>query len=100
MAMTTQLSIKTGLFYIHEPVVNMRESPTNKSKVVSQTIFSEKISIEKKVDDWSLIKTSDAYIGWIPTDACLPVAQPYKGTMKTTRLAAHLYGVMDTEFGP
>jgi hypothetical protein len=89
-----------SLFYIHESVVDMREQPTKESKVVSQTFFSEKISLEKEWKDWAYIMTSDFYFGWVPIHSFVERLEPYDGSVKVSRLKAHLYGMKDIEYGP
>jgi SH3-like domain-containing protein len=54
-----------SFFYVNEPVVDMRMSPTHNSKVVSQTVFAENVKIENIQDDWVQIVTPDNYSGWI-----------------------------------
>jgi uncharacterized protein YgiM (DUF1202 family) len=89
-----------SLFYVNEPVVNMRESATYDSKVVSQAIFSEKVSIEHKCEDWLYIVTPDQYSGWVPAESFVSVSEPYQTSLTISRIAAHIYGIKDTEFGP
>lgn len=88
------------LFYINEPVAVMREEVTHDSRVASQALFSEKVSVEKQVGDWSLITTPDGYQGWAQTAALVGRENVYDTDLKVSRLAAHLYGIKDTEFGP
>ncbi len=97
---TSALSVLSSLFYVNEPVVDMRENPTHESKVVSQVAFSEKISVEKENQGWSYIVSSDGYKGWVPSHAFLPRNAPYDAALKVSRLMAHVYGVKDTEYGP
>lgn len=88
------------LFYINEPVVNMRESPTIQSKVVSQVILSEQIQLQKEIEDWALVVSSDDYSGWIQADSFVKLKNPYQVSLTVSRLAAHIYAVPDTEYGP
>ncbi|MES2199691.1 MAG: SH3 domain-containing C40 family peptidase [Chlamydiota bacterium] len=87
-------------FYTNEPVVNMRQYPTHTSKVVSQTIFAEKITIQDKNGDWICIITSDGYTGWVPKSSIIECKKPYEPSLKTSRLASHIYEVKDNEYGP
>jgi cell wall-associated NlpC family hydrolase len=91
---------ESALFYIHEPVVNMRENPTLQSRVVSQALFSEKITIEKREGEWSYILTSDGYPGWIQSEEIVKLTQPFKPSLKISRLKAHIYEQKDIEYGP
>lgn len=91
--------LASNLIYVNEPVVDMRESPSNESKVVSQALFSEQVTLEKEEGDWSSIFTPDGYSGWIPSETLAKRSTPYDATLQISRLAAHLYGVMDTEWG-
>lgn len=88
------------LFYVNEPVVEMRASPSLESKVVSQTILSENVSVETQIDEWAYIITPDQYSGWVLAKSLVPLNKPYKASLKVSRLAAHVYAVKDIKFGP
>ena len=92
--------LAAGLFYINEPVVTMREEPTEESRVASQAVFSEQIQVGKVQDGWVSITTSDGYVGWVPSHSFIEVQKPYEATLKVSRPRAHVFGVKDTEFGP
>lgn len=92
--------LAASLFYVNKPVVDMRESPSHESKVVSQTIFSENIAVEKEFEGWAYIITPDQYSGWVPKNSFVPLDEPYQTSLTVSRLAAHVYAVKDTEFGP
>ncbi len=89
-----------NFLYIQEPVVDMREHPSVESKIVSQAIFSEKITVEKEERSWVSILTSDGYAGWIPSNSFTTLKEPYKTSLKISRLAAHLYERKEIEYGP
>ena len=88
------------LYYIQIPVIEMRESPSFQSKVVSQAIFSEKIALKTTRDSWSYISTPDGYLGWIPTQSYIVRQSPYLSDIEVCRRAAHLYSIPDIEYGP
>lgn len=92
--------IATSLIYMIEPVTTMRESPSDDSKVASQAPFSEQIQVQQKQGDWCQIATSDGYLGWVRSSTWCQLTEPYETTLKVTRVAVHLYGVKDTEYGP
>lgn len=92
--------LASGLFYINEPVVVMREKPEFDSKVVSQAIFSEEIDVKEMQDSWCLISSSDGYAGWVPSNAFSKLSEPYIPSIKVSRLAAHVYAVSSIEYGP
>ena len=89
-----------SLLYINEPVVDMRESPSSDSKVVSQAIFSERIMLLNSYGDWSYVMTPDQYSGWIPSRSIIAAEQFFDANLSVTRRAAHIYHVKDTEYGP
>ncbi len=89
-----------SIFYTNEPVINMRENPSPTSKVVSQSFFSEKIDIQEQNGDWICIISSDGYTGWVPKGSIVECEKPYEISLTTSRLAAHIYGVKDNEYGP
>lgn len=97
---TTGLSLLANFFYINHPFVDMREDPSSASKVVSQAVFSERISVEKEESGWSYIVSSDGYKGWVPSETFVSCEKPYEGSAEISRLMAHLYGLKDTEYGP
>jgi len=90
--------LASSFFCISNPVVDMREDPSEKSKVVSQAIFAEQVRKEKVWEKWSYIRTPDGYKGWILSENL--VKAPYNSDLKVTRPRAHIYGVKDTEYGP
>lgn len=92
--------LASNFFYINEPVVNMRENPSNESKIVSQAIFSEEIIVKETTSDWSLINTPDGYTGWVLSNSFVNLSKPYDTSLKTSRLKTHIYGINDTEYGP
>lgn len=93
--------IVASLIYMVEPITNMRESPTDDSKVVSQAPFSEQIEVVlQKQDDWCQIATSDGYLGWVRASTWCQLTEPYEASLKVTRPMVHLYGIKDTEYGP
>lgn len=94
------LFLTASLFYVNEPVVNMREAATHDSTVVSQGVYSEKVVIEKKEGEWAYVETPDHYHGWMPLSAIAERDGLYETSLKVSRLSAHVYGVKDTEFGP
>lgn len=97
--------LKNRLHYIQASFVNMRERPTSSSKVVSQALLSEEISIEEEADKWVYITTPDGYRGWVESNtiATLSDAYPHFQSgyfVKVSRLSAHLYAMKDIEYGP
>lgn len=93
-------AVDSGIFYVNDPVVDMRESPSNDSKIVSQTIFSEEVRVKEAVGDWVSINTSDGYAGWILSKHLINLKEIYSPDLKISRSKAHLYGGNDTEYGP
>ncbi len=89
--------IAAGFNYISQPVVDMRKEPNHSSSLVSQTSYAEQVDVLKQQSDWSYIKTSDQYEGWVPTSAYVERSTIYETTTKTTRLAAHIYRDMTTK---
>lgn len=86
--------------YIHQSIVPMRQSPSVQSKVVSQALFAEEIKIIEEMDQWLHVETPDAYSGWIHSHNISSRETPYHTTLQVSRLAAHLYGLKDIEYGP
>lgn len=91
--------------FVNVPVTDMREGPSNKTKVVSQAIYSERVDLISEQRDWVQIQTSDGYKGWINKSALLQIDhnfldKPNAIVAKVNRCAAHLFGVNDTEYGP
>lgn len=86
--------------YVAEPVLNMRESASSDSKVVSQALFSEEVRLNNEAGELVHITTPDNYSGWVLACALASRDEPYSGSLKVSRLAAHLYEKPDTEYGP
>lgn len=99
-SVVSTLILASGLLYINEPVVDMRENPTNDSAIASQALFAEEVRIEKQSDGWSCITTPDGYLGWVPSEAIVSRTSPYESSVRTSRLTAFVYGIQDTERGP
>ncbi len=89
-----------AFFYINQPVVQMREYPTNSATIVSQTIFAEEIDVEKEQNGWVYITTPDGYNGWVESSSLIETETSYDAAATVSRLAAHIYAVKDTEYGP
>ena len=86
---------------VHLPVVDMRESPSLKSRVMSQALFGEEIVVRKNADHWIYITTSDGYSGWVAEGSfILSHVSYYESQISSSRLKAHIYAEPDTEFGP
>lgn len=77
----------------------MRKTPSEKSEVVSQALFSEKITILDSIDKWSLISTSDGYLGWVFPDS-FTILDSYPTSLIVSCLSAHLYAEKDIQYGP
>lgn len=86
--------------YIHLPVVDMKEAPDERSKVVSQALFGEQIEVREKRGNWFSIMTPDGYSGWVRSGSFLSRGEPYRKDVEVTRLSAHVYSMADTEYGP
>ncbi|MBS0628022.1 MAG: C40 family peptidase [Verrucomicrobia bacterium] len=88
------------MFYTNEAVLNMKESPLSPSKVISQTTFAEKVTIQGEDVNQLYITTPDGYSGWVPKASIFKRKTPYKPSLMTSRLISHIYNVKDTEYGP
>ncbi len=95
------------LNYVSAPVATMREGPSEDTKIASQVFNSEQVAILEKQGDWVKIATVDdfPYQGWTKMSALCQREHPFldkQGTIiaRVNRLAAHLYHVKDTEYGP
>lgn len=82
----------------------MRELADETSKVVSDAVYSEEVTILQRSNRWVQIRTTaDQYSGWVEGTA---VAQQEKDFFqgetiaKVKQMQAHVYSVADTEFGP
>jgi hypothetical protein len=78
----------------------MRKSPSERSEVVSQALFAEDLLLHKTEGAWSLVETSDRYLGWVLSSFLTDALESYKPTLYTTGLATHLYAAKDIAFGP
>ena len=94
------LVLATTLYFVKDPAVTMREMPDDTARVASQTVFAEKVEVKEQKDGWCSIVTPDKYEGWVHATSLVGTEKPYEPTDAITRLAAHIYGVKDTEYGP
>ena len=97
---TSQTYLVANLHYVNEPLVNMREHPSHASKIVSQALFAEEVTICEKKNAWSLIKTSEGYSGWVFNDGIVSRQDVYSHQIMTSRLNATIYKEKDIEYGP
>lgn len=101
--MVTSVAMASYL-YIRTPVAEMRERPEVQSPVVSQALFAEQIMEVDRSNGWVYVRTLvDDYPGWLPATAVCTRHTPFAaGTAVAfvNRLAAHLYQVPDTIYGP
>lgn len=88
------------IYFAHLPLLDMRERPTHSSPIVSQALFGEELSVQKKEGEWSLIQTPDGYSGWIAVEKFASRQTPYQPHLHIQRLKAHIYSAPDTKFGP
>jgi len=91
-------------YYIHVPVIDMREKPSSKSEVLSQALFSEQVLSIAENADWIRVETTvDGYQGWIRKEGIHFRKTPYlsdpQKVVQISRCAAHLYEVEDTIYG-
>lgn len=89
--------VAASFTYISQPIVDMRKEPDHSSALVSQSSYAEQVDVLKQHADWSYIKTTDQYEGWVPSNSWIKRSTPYTTTTKTTRLAAHIYRDMTTK---
>lgn len=92
-------------FYVNEAFVKMREGPADSTKVVSEVFYAEKVSPLIYAGDWVRIRSdSDFYIGWVKRASLIKKNGTYpvdpSQSARINRLAAHVYGVPDIEYGP
>lgn len=92
--------------FVAAPVVNMRESPSEASEIVSQAYFSEEVNVIEEGPEWIKIETIvDHYQGWVKAGGiCHREAKfstnPSTKIAKVSRCMAHFYHVPDTIYGP
>lgn len=87
-------------YFVHLPIVTMREKPTHASQVVSQALFGEEALIREKRGGWVGIETPDRYFGWVMEGSFVERTGPYPRGLEVTRLMAHVYATPEIEFGP
>lgn len=98
----------TSFYYVTVPVLDMRKEPSDLAEMVSQALFAEAIELidAHKSQEWvKIITLADGYQGWVKQSGICCCSQAYlqsppEYTVTTNRLAAHLYHVEDTIYGP
>lgn len=84
-------------------VLNMYAAPHTGAEVVSQGCFSEPVRIDAIMGDWAKITTEiDGYTGWVNRTGICERSERYTSgdSVWVNRLAAHVYSVKDTIYGP
>lgn len=91
---------------IIEPVVDMREEPMEGeeiSRVESQALLGERVTVEEERRNWALISTPDKHKGWVPIKSFIPRAEAYpvpkSDTVRVSRGRVPIYHKLDTEWG-
>lgn len=92
-------------FYVSTPIAIMRQEPSDRTQVVSQALFSELVELVDEASQWVKIRTRiDDYQGWVNKTNLCASQEPYgrdpARVVIVDRLAAHLYVVQDTVYGP
>lgn len=94
-------TINQRIFTVNVPVATMRRYPDSTAEVVSQAIYSEIVKQYASKGDWLDVSTEvDGYRGWVHRDALIEVEEFSDPVCMVARLAAHLYEVKDTIYGP
>lgn len=87
------------------PVTDMREGPSQDTKMDSQAMYAERVEIIEEKDDWAKVKTSDDYCAWLKKSTLYYSNVNFPENKDATiaivnRNAAHLYHITGTEYGP
>lgn len=83
---------------VQSPIAPMREFSSKQSKIVSEALFSEKVTILKEERDWRLIQTPDSYSGWVQKKHLIETN--HETHLETTSLCSHLYQTPCIKTGP
>jgi len=54
-----------ALFLVATPVADVRREPSHRSELVSQAVHGDAVTPLTVLDEWTLVRMDDAYIGWI-----------------------------------
>jgi hypothetical protein len=88
-------------YLVNAPVVDLRESPSQAAKVVSQAIFGEQVLCQEIQGHWARIETPDGYQGWAAANTWVEAHESSTfERVSVSRLMAHLYARPDVEYGP
>jgi SH3-like domain-containing protein len=83
--------------FVNVPVLDMHETASLSSKVVSQVIYGFTVTATKSDKDWSFINTDDNYSGWVETNGLSFKPFPQTQHMaKVKNLFAYVYAEPDT----
>lgn len=86
--------------YIQTSGATMRQEASIDSKVVSEALFGERVTVKQVKGEWLQIVTPDDYEGWLLAEKVTWRKAPYETALKVSRLRAHIYNRPDTEYGP
>ena len=65
--LATSAWAKSGVYVVVVPVANMYSGSSDKTDVVSQAIYGSDVNLIVSRGEWSRIRTSDHYKGWVPS---------------------------------
>lgn len=91
--------------YVNAPFAYLREEPTEASKPETQGIYSERVLVSEEKNGYYKAETPDGAVGWVQKTQIYATPEKFienQGSVvaMVDRLAAHVYGIKDTEYGP
>src|SRR3954471_5159689 len=79
---------------VMRPAANLYSAPNADAEVVSQAIYGANLEVLEDKNNWSRVRSTDEYTGWIHKAWVLRSDQPYAASgriAKVTSLFASLY---------
>ncbi|GIV97764.1 MAG: hypothetical protein KatS3mg057_2421 [Herpetosiphonaceae bacterium] len=75
---------------VSRPILNLRRQPDHSAELLTQATFGEPVEVLRRQGEWSFVRVSDGYLGWVHALGLLSVSQEHACSYRAD--ASHLVG--------